>query len=37
MSYPRGAMILTWMMVAWGVDAPAADSAADTVYRNGRI
>jgi predicted amidohydrolase YtcJ len=30
-------MILTWMMVAWGVDAPAADPAADTVYRNGRI
>lgn len=37
MTYPRWAVVLTWMMIAWGAAAPAAEPAADTVYRNGRI
>ncbi len=37
MSIKTRALVFTWAMIAWGVQAIAAEPAADTVYRHGTI
>lgn len=37
MSHKSGPVIFMWAMIAWGVQAIAADPPADTVYRHGKI